>query len=766
MNKIILSVIILLLCVVVVNASDDYTKVGYSELGDYYTGEYGDWNPTQNSTKSWEIAIDNRYYRTVPKVGFMDDGVKYVIAYSSPSIALFKWDGTRLNIVDSYQIEDATNFLDGDFILSKINGKNYIIYSLKASSSSVLVVHMLRFNTTFTDITIPISAPSTNTKYCTFKYSNGVYNEIYTGCPTVISCNQATNECMVMYQNAINKFSFATFDNTGYNKKFTYTTLNYGGADGLSLPSNPSLIYSELNDGDIEKDVVFSYYVGGFDGSNNYIYRPSVLSLNVEAGTHTITLDWNQEIRNEVSSSPTNSIGGWCRDIGLSEKYSCSRKISGLMSLDFDGSVSNGKELFIAVFTTKNNYKVYEISPIDGSYRDKHPDSFDLEGQFISNPIRLDCFTQTGAVDMGIMSYDTTNKQIVFECSASTNYVGINNDCEYTHFNVNYTDFDSYAYGKFIHPIETDGTKGDELITQFGIFDLDDPQYLAFVCGADINKIYSWNEPSLSVYPIDYENTNKADLLMSSVTMLRYLDDGDSNQNAQISRIIYNPCTTENGAMTEWRVNNSVRITVRANDSELNNFRARVVLYYNSNLIQDSGWSAYYPSSTDIDIAMIPLSMVGVSTIRVYVQDTEHTETDYEDTYFSVGNSLNSKVFGDCVTISSVVIIPPSDDNNTLFNNTVNINNNVITNTLKDITKPTGLSLTILYIIIMIVIAIVILFSPIEQSNKFPLILIVEVLAIIIGVKLTLFGVGTLIIMAIVGIISMMGYMRRLTTGE
>jgi hypothetical protein len=743
MRKIIVLFIVLLSLSFIINANDEYTSSGYDTLTDYYTGSIGLWNEDTSATNDDTKAINNIYFKTVSKTAILNDGSKYIVTYSSPNIVLYQWDGDSLAFVNSYQIETGTNYLDGDFIVSTLNNIPYIIYPIKATGSTTLTIHLLKYNGTFTHSQINISSLSTYTKFGSYKYSNTAFNEVYNGNPTLINCNSENDVCVAMYQYSATQYAFVSFDGLGYHAKYLRVFPTSGGADSLSMATTPTMIIEELNDGDLNLDVVVGVYNGWFDGAS-YIYKPQVVSLDLNS-TKGLIFDWNKT----VISLSGSTLGGWCRDVGVSEKYLCSRKVTGVMSMDFENVILGMKEIFIGAMSSAGHFRLYELSAIDGTIIDAHPDVFEIEGLFISNPIRLDCFEDTLNNDVGIMGYDTTANELVFMCSADPVFVGGNDDCEFNHYSKNLSGFDSYLFGKTIHPIEADGTKGDELITQFGIFDLDSPLFVVGVCSAtEIYPIYNWSTPNLFVYPIDYQENNKADLLMTGDTLISYLDDGYANQNAQLDRVVFNPCNIEDGVSVMWMFNESVHITARAIDNESNDVRFRAILYYNSPYAIDSGWSNYTASGSEYDILMNPNRNIGIATVRVYTQDSLHTSTDYYDAYFGVSSLNTSKSFGDCVNIVDISTIAPVIPD-VLQNNTVNVNDNVITNAIRDLGGFSGLSITVIYIIFMIIIAMVLLFSDIATGQKFYLILFIEVLLVIIGVKIAIFGTGTMIVMTI-----------------
>jgi hypothetical protein len=750
----------IILSISIFASNTEYKTLGYDQYSSFYTGLYGDWNTMTDGEISSVRGIDNRYFKTIPKVAYLSDGKKYIIAYSGSSISLYQWNGLSLTIINGYPIETGTSYIDGDFIVSTINNIPYIIYSTKSALNTKMDIHFLTYNGSFNHSQLNVTASSTYTKYCTDRYSNGVYNEIFSGCPTLISCHETQDVCVTQYQTSATEYAFVTFNDISYINRYKYAFTTSGGADSISLPTIPSLIFDDLTDNDANIDIVTGIYNGWFDGANMQ-YKPKILSLNLNT-TKGLSFDWLANI----TSISGGTAGGWCRASGVNEKYICSRKVTGVLAMDFDGQTGNGKELFIGAYESVNNYKLFEVSS-DGIVIDEHPTTFDIEGVFISNPFQTDCFFDTENTDVGVFAYDTNNNELNLLCSADSNYVGINDDCEYGSYSVNLSTFEGYMFGKSVHSIESDGTKTSELITQLGIFNIDDPEFILGLCAANIEPIYSWIEPNMIVYPVDHDETQRADLIMASDSVLRYLDDGYSNLNAEISQVIFNPCTTIDGDLTQWAFNETARITIRAIDPESNNVRVKAVLYYNTPDAIDSGWSNYSSSGFDIDIEMIPNKIVGIGTIRVYTQDSLHSSYDYQDTYFAVNTGNDSVSFGDCVSIIEYETGVTEDNETGIIEEGTDVNNNAVVNGLRTFSEPMGLSISIIYIIFMVLVAVAIMFADMGDHTglKFALIGFIEVLMIIIGVKLTIFGIGTMIIMVIGGLVLLIPFIRRIFTG-
>jgi hypothetical protein len=735
----------------VVTATDTYTEykhLGHSQYNDYWDGVFGNWNYATTGEAEVTKYIDDQYFKSIPKTAILDDGEKYIIAYSYPNINLYSWNGASLNVRDGYTIENATNYLDGDFIIADIDNKTSIIYTTKNTNTLTagtdLYIHFLHYNSTGFTRTTQLLSNASSLKWCTYRFSK-FYNAFsinYTGCPTVVSCLESEDMCVAVYQTGYNGYTIASFNTSGIADRYLLNMVLGYDVGVVTLPDMATIIYAEIGDGDNTEDIIFSFKYA--DGGT---FGVRVYGFDISA-TDQITADGSLIVTNAKGQTMCRDKAGSVYDVNL-----CTLEFTSVMASPFDGIPGNGQELFIGALSAADDYRIYQLSS-SLLLTDTHPKTSllgfftvgEIEGETISNLFRTDCYSQSGATDIGVMTYNRATGNIEYLCFTSSEFGGSHPDCEFDHYPINFTSVSKYGYGKLVHPIETDATLRDEILTTWGIIQVEVPDFLISDCYVNIYKMYNFSDRGSSSYPIDYESTERADILRFDRSSFRYLDDGFSNRNANISDIIFNPCTIEDGSITQWAFNETIHVSVTGIDPNNNDVQTRVILYYNTLYAVDSGWSVFTPSGYDIDVAMIPNKTIGIATARVFLRDPYHSDYVYSDTFFSVGIGNDTVHFGDCI---SHAVLTPTATPETLTNNTVDINDNVITNTIKQLSTPTGLSITIIYIIFMVIVALVILFADIEIGQKFYLILFIEVLFTIVGVKLAIFGVGTMIVLII-----------------
>jgi hypothetical protein len=673
-----------------------YEKTGWSDFRDYHIEKYGDWNANTEDDVVDTTTIDNTYFRAAPKVGVLDDGVKYIIAYASGSIVLYQYDGDTQQImyVDDILIDNGDWRLDSDIYLYDVFGYHHIVYAKKRNYNTGLQICYLRYDgSSWVNTCSRVDLFNLKGKIFTYKYWAGAYSTVKNGGGTILACNEEHDLCAGVYQHNDHNWSVFTMD--GANSYVNSTEFDadetFGGGcpnSALALPVNPTLLFEEI-DTDPDLDLVWSYTnLCGIGGGNDR-YNAKIASWDVDGTTGELSFDWDEIIKTFTSTVPDGSC-----DDAFGARRTCSKYTTGVMVFNWDKIGGNGKELVIAGMddTNMNGYRIYVV-PADGDPLNVDQGGSSIEqyphgilgtkslGDISSHPFAVDCFDDTGIEDVGIVTYDSATNVTQFLCASHEASIEwckhqITPDPGY-----NFTQLETYA--SLVHTFESDQDSDDtdELVTPFGIVDHEAPTSrnpigdacLTGLFGSDIEVIYDHNERNAFIYPLDYQGVSRADLIFATDTILGYIDDGFTNQNAKIDEYSINPCVTlEGGGLATWQVGTDNTLKVKATDAESDHYQAKAILYADSPYEVDTGWSAFTESGEFVTWTNLDTSQeISFGTLRFMVRDSLHATADSIDITFAVGTGNGTVSFGDCVTLETGIIAQEEDENETIIEETI-----------------------------------------------------------------------------------------------
>lgn len=685
---------------VMASYSSEYPVLGGDGHFSSYTDLTGAWNTQTKDT--WAVSvkgITNDAFKTVPKVAYMDDGIKYIIAFSGGSIRLYIWDDAiqALRFIDGYQVEHDDYLLDSDLRVYTVDNHAEIVFALKEENNNIdspLTLHMVRYNGSAWSM---YNLSTGYNKIVTYRweYPSGTatMSESYAGGDTLIGCDD--DACVAAWQNSIDGFRVMTFDRGGIlgTAARAIGDAGDGGLDDSSFPSNGNIYMGAMKDGDSDIDIIFSVW-------GDHVAH--IVSYNVNSTYGGMTLDYDYEL------PETSYTGGQvCNEAGGSiSKSKCSLLLTSIMLYDYDGTANNGLEIFIGTISPANNLDsvMYHINA-DGSGLERHPDTTDLEGLFISNPINIECEGSNEAVDVGILAYDDSANSVVFMCvSAETFY----EECEYIDYEltgVNITN--KYNFAKSVHSFQATPDSTSEIMTPVGVLDVEDAWFALFpspFCSARLTKLMSsYDENSISI-PVDYQDTNTLDYITGSETLLSYHDDSVLNTNAYIGDVTLNPCRYDDGVPKTWMLDTMVYVRVPVIDPDSNLVQARAVMYSGTAYADDSGWMNLSASGTDFEFYFTANHTAGGGIIKLYARDDHHSAYITEDIVFSVGNITSAISYGDCS--ETIEFGAPSTSDTTVDEggDATNTDNNAIKGAFKEVGAPSGLGVGVMAMLFIFVI--------------------------------------------------------------
>ena len=511
-------------------------------------------------------------------------------------------------------------------------------------------------------------------------------------------------------------------------------------------------------------------YVGDFDddGTKEYIFS----WVQLQAGDDTVIvmsfeLESNLTVTNEAGDINTYLIGKGIYnpfDSGNCQSNQ-GRVITAPLVHDFD--VGGTKEIVIGYMVNANHFQL-SMFKANGLLVDDSPfpQIDNGEGLLVSNPILADVFPDTGREDFCVMGYDNSIYQLDIVCgSIATGYSPQTN--EYTLDIQEYGNItNTFGLNRYmIHAVQVDSSYGDEILTAYGTIQLDyDSLDISCNLAGECDANLLWEMPDTqkdgSVISVDVQKVGTSDLIVMTSENLWYIDSGFTNSGADIDDYYINPCID-----STWKVNTSLEVRITPKDVDGNQVQARAILFYGESYAQDKNWSGSYASGVPITISDFDVNITTPSaTLRLMARDTGNpTDTDIIDLPISV--NTNGVVFGDCTTTVEGLIEAEAENETASANNPSS--DNAIEEAFDLMAGQSGLGNTVLWLLVMTAAGIGIWYYGSSETPQFTIgaFMIIESLLFVMGVKLGFFGVGTLLVVVILGIIAISISFRKSVAG-
>lgn len=789
-------------------SNTEYTEQGYAD-GQYITGSGIFYNGADNFNPQYTGARSLTLGNYTPLVADLDgDGTNEIITLDNNLIRLFH--ANDLSIVSGGTYAETFTAPLFDFKVYDIdgNGRKEILFA-KWVSGSVVSLDIIQYDGTSTTLnkTIPLGT--------------GVICQVG-GCDVEFICGK-TNECVA---GITNTYSTTTGDRIFY-QFFNFTnsttadTYHFSSASGLTcLPKIKSAQYGDY-DSDGTSEYIFSAIDSGLTLTNhefailNYV---AVNGTNFAKGEREITVDLGDILKAGGSDTCDNGVK-WVSDSSVVAQGQKSM-VTNPFVYDILGGTSSGAPLqtVIAYMKERDSIEMKAFNP-DSSALDTFPASGFGDGFLISDIFRVDAFVDgktsisNKAVDFcvaGFTSQESTSNACGNDYNGEdlTSCASLLCASKIGFVTKNFLDWDSAEYvlplnnlynistssnmhNTIVHSGQMNGNGvTSNVIWTYGVSSFsegncEDGLTTKPICY--IGTDYNISKQNGIVVPVDAQNNGKNDLLVQQQTSLWYLDDGFTNHPAQefcttnttsnytCTGWQLSPCTT-NGA---WQINTTVLATITPKDLDTNpadTVRARAIIYYNSVYAQDSNWSNNYTQGTSIPFTFIASQLATSATIRFEASDSGNpTTVRTYDLPFTVANI--GSVNGDCT--EGILTGTVSVQSNyslaqlTEIENKPNTADNPIHNALSTVNTISGggLGLSTLWLIIMAIVAYAIWTSQSHDYGTDPrgalgVIAIVEVVMIILGTFLGFFGVGLIVIFAILGILVIAMMVRNVITGS
>jgi len=728
-------------------ASDDstYPIIGgvdqdfHQGLG-YFNFELDPW-----TVDYYSEAIGSSMY--APLVQDLDnDGIKEIIILSDTGILrIFQNISIQPDISASYSIPDAgtSQFFSNPVIFDSNDDGDYEIF--------ILGEEEYLFSYSPGNLSL-LNDPSTD---------NSWRNKM------LLYCDDEENICLSfseIYQVASNGvIILRVYNNTGQ-ATLTYGLTTYNAASYYCLSSIPNVVK-----GDSDFDGNPEYYISYFntrDSGNSFGIMSVELNHSTFPTNPQITIDSTPgAIYSHSSSFATDPTG----------KTSCDTispypgtMVSPLLLFDFD-LLHPGDEFLISGLTDDTEFKMYSVD-YTGSVIDDYPEFGTGDGTILSNIMQINAFTDTGNVDACVIGYYPADSTFDILCASeqsdqfvehklfSYSYAGNlwDQPSDTKHINVLATasDMATYSYT---------GNNPNEIINSYGVwafYQTSPGEYS--MSDYDLIPLYLNAKGNSTIYPVDYNDDGRSELMIMTKNNLFFASDGFINSGCAAQGCItsYTVCPSLGST---WKINTSARVDLTIADIDDDDISGRVYLYYGDDNEMLSNWTAYYGSGTLISFPFDSANKTITSgTIRLQARDEENP-TSYTtiDIPFSV--ALTGVEYGDGCTTTYPGFDAGEDGTNETTSDGTSIDDNAISETLDLITDYLGLGRTAIWLVIMILVAIIIITSLHKSaaSGDFFMVLgvigFVELLMLILGVYLTYLSAAIVIIIVIV-VLGILGF--------
>lgn len=614
MKKSAILIILLIFIIPISFGVSDYNETGnynsYYEQGLGFIGDYADFD--EGLDASTRILTGALYS---PYVSDLDgDGIKEIMVLDDDTLRLYH--GTNLEIIDAYTISNNEYYSNPLFYDIDDDGYTEFIIGLEQTGH----IEIAEYNGSI------------------FK-TQSILN--FTGTPfggeMMIKC-KGVNNCVAFYMDTylggggVNKYvrgAFFDSENNLTSQSILTSTVT------SPTVCFPFIEHIAVGDYDIDGNDEYIFTVAYADATGDLSFH--ILWVGESGGSLTLEQSkYEQDSSYSISLSPASCIGVEANE--LKTAYSSP------YVANIDGSLSNGLETVVAFAKDTNEYIMRSYKSNSDRYQ-RHPDLFDADGILVSNIVRYDDTT------FCVMGYDSPDEQLDLLCSDFTGD-GFLTQGDFEFFydisgTYNVTDSD-VIYTSLIQTADwSTEYDGHEIISSYGVFGIGTPS----VFTGDLYLLFNNPIDESSLISVDAENNGRDDLIALTDSNIWYLDDGYTNSGGRIQEYYINPCVE-----STWEINTSTEIRLKLYDVDNDMLSGRVIVYYNDDNEQDSGWSINVSSGTTVSFSDFNINKtISVGTIRMMAKDTENPDTiDIIDVAFSV--STQGVVFGECITYSGDII--------------------------------------------------------------------------------------------------------------
>lgn len=772
MIKNILILMLMIFLVPVAFAVTDYNETGLSSGTYDLTDQRGlfNLNIDANAVDLNIVDIGLSDNTGIPLVSNLDNaGLKEIIVLDDGDIRLFTKTDV-INVIDSVSVGTSTTEfsnmitfdIDGDgrrevlvadiqtglISIADYNGTDFVIQAIIDLSGLV-------------DYTVSTTNPS----------------EVMIKCKGVNSCLAVYTET-VFFNAGNTQDIFAVFFNSTDVGNVSFIASAGAGSQAFCFPKIKQIQVADYDEGDGTEEYIYSAMLHFGSGDEEvHIFYVDILTGNIPSLELT-------RIITDIDSVASGASSCQASDSRVGNFFT-----SPLVAESGDG---NRPETWIGSMVDDNEFRIYKFEFDDATPETFPKLAFDSDGIIISN-----VFIVNGALDgtgrdfcvMGQTPLGTgefgEDDQITVLCASEVNTVGLFDNVQFQfedysetfEFNIS-LELDNWFIGAHsVDMAQTDSPDSDEILTSYGVFDLDTASCSILFGNCNMNLIFDNTEADGISIAVDYEDAGLVDIIHVTETQLNYIDDLFTNTQVSAfcgeegsvsgtcSEYEINPCID-----STWKINTSVSISITPKDFDGDTVSARAIIYQGDTNEQDSGFSANVSSGTEITLSagsgFIGNKTIATGVINLQIRDTGNENIRTLTKSFSVANT--GVEFGDCKTTAETGVqeVAGVITNATL---TTDATSNSITEGITLIGGLARLSGTTVWLILMITFSLFIWFQASERgmtaSGALGTIAIINVLMIVLATRLGIFSTSLVIIITVLGVIIAGIFIGRAVTG-
>lgn len=632
-----------------VSANYNYTQLGGSDVK--YNLGFGTFN-TQSQVNCPDdcgttVVSD---LRNLPLIADLDsDGHNELVALKSNSLRVYS---VSEDLLFTQESAITTNFTSSDrlyYQLYNIDGDQYTEILVSGSTNDLLYIYeyngsLIQQNALNFDANFP--SPQDHTDGW-----------------TMFRC-RSTEDCLITFFNSedgdvFNVYNYARgFNSTHMGDQKFILNMTSGTRRMGCFPKLRTIEIQDFdNDGENDKEFIYSFIEAEFDGTDDSVY---VEYLDMDKSN----LEVSQEHFLIINESSALYTGG----VTTCTNYQIGNFFSSPFVYDINNNINDGLETVVGRNTDADSFKLFSYTK-DGSKIDEYPEILQGDGIIVSNVFLADAFGDTGREDFCMMGYDFENQQVELLCASEltgdlfqSNIFEMDTDGLW---NITFAvqNFESAVHSadmsRLTNPGLQTGYNKDEIISPYGVLELDytDIDCPGFTC--DLNLIFPAPKDQGIVYTVDYFKSGREDMIIQQEDNVWYIDDGYRNSQARIESYIINPCID-----SQWKVNTTVSIQMvvsDSNDDPEDDVSGRIMFYNGQPFLQDTGWIGNSTSGTTFTGVFTANKTISQGKLKLLGKDIYHNDENVSiEIPFTVGT--NGVEFGDCIT--SVNVGLPEPDRN------------------------------------------------------------------------------------------------------
>ena len=548
----------------------------------------------------------------------------------------------------------------------------------------------------------------------------------------------------------------------------------------LCLPQIPLISVADY-DADGRDEFIFSHALF-FGGTNEILFLTYIndsfdLTLSVEQETTFST-------RAFTTFNPISSALASCDDSsGVVENRHSGAFFTSPLVAELNGEA--GMETIVGLNLDAQNFRIIVFDK-NGNDIDQHPQLNTADGEIVGNAMLANVFGDTGNIEYCVLGHDDEENEGtgVLSLLCGSQQTGASFDSSEFRFNTDgrfnitktFPNMNVIAHmGQHSNQnIEIAGeglTDTTELISAYGVFRLNDNTFNGTVSVREMDLIFSSIVGDSACIVADAQKAGSEEIICIEDTVISYINDGVDNAPAEITAITYNPCVVD----STIKVNETLQVSVTVTDQNpaplsQDTVFSNVTVYFEDGNEVSSSLGA--TASGQIHNHLFTLNKSGVRfAIRIQGWDSANPSSkNTEPQSFTV--AINGIEFGDSTCTIDFVTVAEAEAEAVITEATLILDatDNSLTSGLNTFSGLTGLAGTTIWLLFMMLGAFFIYSIMAENgltgNSALGTITIMEVLAILIGVRIGVFSTGLVVTIVVIGVVIIGLFLGRHLSGK